>query len=247
MTRCCTRSFAGSAATGAGVPELMAGIATLLPGVLCRLDGRAVGAGVQGRARRGRREGRLRPDVLRLGAAPPAPRPCGRTHRQGRRDPGLRGRPVGPRRRGRAGQIGRLHGLAAVRVGDGFGAPVAPRSTTSHRRPSRRRWRPFDPALGPALRAALAQLADQDPLIAARTDEDGPPDRVAVRPGAAGGARLDAGRGVRDRGGVRRRERAARRAPARRRRGGHRLNTDANPYQATIGLRIEPGRSRARG
>ena len=74
-----------------------------------------------------------------------------------------------------AGQIGRLHGLAEVRVGDTFGRPggveehhFAPptleASVTAVRADQ-----------GPALRAALAELADQDPLIDVRTGDDGLP------------------------------------------------------------------------
>jgi len=71
-----------------------------------------------------------------------------------------------------AGQIGRLWGLADVRVGDAIGTP--------RRQPGPRQFAP--PTLetvvvprGPrdrgALRAALAQLAEQDPLINVRQDD----------------------------------------------------------------------------
>src|SRR4029079_11623750 len=76
---------------------------------------------------------------------------------------------------GGAGRIGRVHGLSAVRVGDGFGASC--RADEHHFAPPtlEASVEAVDPALRPALRAALAQLGDQDPLIAARTDLDGRP------------------------------------------------------------------------
>ena len=72
-----------------------------------------------------------------------------------------------------AGQVARLLGLGEVRVGDGFG--TSSRAEDHHFPPPtlESSVRACDPAQEPALRAALAQLADQDPLIAARTDEDG--------------------------------------------------------------------------
>jgi ribosomal protection tetracycline resistance protein len=71
-----------------------------------------------------------------------------------------------------AGQIGRLTGLSQARVGDGFGryrsedhhfaTPTLEAAVTA-----------VHPEQGPALRAALAELSDSDPLIAARSDDDG--------------------------------------------------------------------------
>ena len=62
--------FFGSAITGAGVQPLMAGIAELLPAAVGDVDGPVCGPRVQDRTRRRRREGRLRPHVLRNGANP---------------------------------------------------------------------------------------------------------------------------------------------------------------------------------
>ena len=58
-------AYAGSAATGAGVADLVAGIGALLPTTEPDGVGRAVGSGVQDRTRRRRREDHLRSDVLR--------------------------------------------------------------------------------------------------------------------------------------------------------------------------------------
>ena len=122
--------------------------------------------------------------------------------------------------------------------------PAGPRSTTSRLRPSRRRSRPSTPTQRPALRAALVQLADQDPLIAARPDEDGRPTvslygRVQQE---VLGSTLAEEHGIEvefsDASVLHvERPRGVGRAVLR-------LNTDENPYQATIGLRIEPGRTR---
>jgi ribosomal protection tetracycline resistance protein len=81
----------------------------------------------------------------------------------------VRAEEVGP------GRIGRLLGLGAVRVGDGFGD--SSRAEEHHFPPPtlEASVEALDPAQRPALRAALAQLADQDPLIAARADEAGRP------------------------------------------------------------------------
>jgi ribosomal protection tetracycline resistance protein len=140
-----------------------------------------------------------------------------------------------------AGQIGRLHGLSTVRVGDGLGAgasaaehhfapPTLEASVTA-----------VDRDQGPALRQALAQLADQDPLINVHTGEDGLPTvslygRVQQE---VLGATLAEEHGI---------EVAFADATVlhvERPRGVgsavQRLNTESNPYQATIGLRIAPG------
>ena len=117
--------FAGSAATGAGVPELMAGIATLLPG------DRA------GRRRASRRAGCSRSSAGAAGEKVAYVRMfSGSVRTRQRLDlPGGRigkvagiqvfedGRWVRADEVG-AGRIGRLHGLTAVRVGDGFGDSV---------------------------------------------------------------------------------------------------------------------------
>ena len=140
-----------------------------------------------------------------------------------------------------AGQVGRVAGLAAVRVGDGFGA--AARAEPHHFPPPtlEASVHALDPAQGPALRAALAQLADQDPLIDARTDDDG---RAIVSlygrvQQEVLGATLAEEHGIE----VAFADAAVLHVERPRRTGEAvvRLNTDENPYQATIGLRIAPG------
>ena len=165
--------FFGSALTGAGVDALMSGVAELLP-----MAGRNAAGPVSGRVFKIERgpagekiayvrmfSGTVRiRDRVRAGpggvrkvtavsafAGGPAVR-CGSVS---------------------AGQIGKLWGLAQIQVGDAIGAP--PR-----RRPERRQFAPptletvvvlRDPRDRGALRAALAQLAEQDPLINVRQDD----------------------------------------------------------------------------
>ena len=89
-----------------------------------------------------------------------------------------------------AGQIGKLAGLRSVRTGDAIGTP--PRPATKVFAPPM-----FEVAVvardtgqTAALHAALAQLAEQDPLIDLRQEsEQNEHVRVAVRRGAAGGHR----------------------------------------------------------
>ena len=96
------------------------------------------------------------------------------------------------------------------------------------------------PAEEPGAAGGARELADQDPLIDARTDTDG---RSGSRSTAGCSRRcsVDAGRGARDRG--RFADAAVLHVERPRTRGEAviRLNTDENPHQATIGLRIEPG------
>jgi ribosomal protection tetracycline resistance protein len=97
------------------------------------------------------------------------------------------------------------------------------------------------PEQGPVLRAALGALADQDPLIDVRSDEDG---RVVVSLYGRVQQEVIAAT-LADVFGVEATFADASVLHVERPRGvGHavvRLNTDANPYQATIGLRVEPG------
>ena len=168
--------FAGSAATGAGVPELVAGIARLLPrpepvsasddasGRVFKVDRGAAGEKVAYvRMFSGALRARQRLDLT-----------GGRSGKVSGIEVFRDGRWVRAAE-ARSGQVARLLGLGAVRVGDGFGASA--RAEAHHFPPPtlEASVEACDPAQRPALRVALAQLADQDPLIAARTDEDGRP------------------------------------------------------------------------
>ncbi|HEX6150240.1 GTP-binding protein, partial [Nocardioides sp.] len=234
--------YAGCAITGAGVPELMAGIAQLLPESAPRSDGAASGRVFK--VERGRAAEKLAYIRMFDGELRVRQRidlPGGRVGKVG----GLAVHDAGawvPVDQLAAGQVGRVSGLVAVRVGDGFG--TATRAEAHHFPPPtlEASVTAVDPAQGPALRAALEQLADQDPLIDVRADDDG---RATVS--LYGRVQQEViGATLADEHGVEVRfADAAVLHVERPRRAGQavlRLNTDENPYQATIGLRIAPGR-----
>jgi len=233
--------YAGSAITGAGVPELMAGIAAFLPATTPDQDGAASGRVFKvERGAAGDKVAYVRMFGGSVGV---------RTHLQF--GAGYAGKVTGVQLfdRGRwvraetvgAGQIGRLSGLAEVRVGDGFGH--AARAEEHHFAPPtlEASVTAVRPEQGPALRAALAQLADQDPLIGVRTGDDGLPTvslygevqqevlastlaeehGIDVEFADASVLHVERPRGIGE--------------------AVLRLNTDANPYHATIGLRVAPG------
>jgi ribosomal protection tetracycline resistance protein len=234
-------AYAGSAMTGAGVAELMAGIAAFLPVPAPPEDGIASGRVFKvERGAAGEKVAYVRMFCGSLGV---------RAHL--RFGAGRGGKVTGVQlfdgghwvraERVCAGQIGRLSGLTEVRVGDGFGdearaeehhfaPPTLEASVTAVR-----------PEQGPALRAALSLLADQDPLIGVRTGDDGLPTvslygevqqevlgatlaeehEIHVEFADASVLHVERPRGAGE---------AVRR-----------LNTPANPYHATIGLRVAPG------
>lgn len=73
-----------------------------------------------------------------------------------------------------AGEIGRLSGLVEARIGDHVGAPTARGEDASFPPPAMEAVvEPVAAAEGPALREALRQLAEQDPLINVRLEADG--------------------------------------------------------------------------
>jgi ribosomal protection tetracycline resistance protein len=165
--------FAGSAATGAGVPDLVHAIATLLPDA--EPDAGGVASGRVFKVERGESGDKVAYVRMFSGEVRARQRlelPDGRTGKvMGvqvlRNGLWVRAAAAG------AGQVARLLGLGEVRVGDGFG--TSSRAEDHHFPPPtlESSVRACDPAQEPALRTALAQLADQDPLIAARTDEGG--------------------------------------------------------------------------
>ena len=233
--------YAGSAATGAGVPELMAGIADLLP-VPEPVPG-ATAAGRVFKVERGTAGEKVAYVRMFAGSVRVRQRldlPEGRVGKVSGVQLFEAGRWARADAVG-AGQIARLHGLAGVRVGDGFGGswgaadhhfppPTLEASVTA-----------VPPDEGPALRSALATLADQDPLIDARSDEEG---QVVVSlygrvQQEVLAATLAEEFGVRaefsDASVIHvERPRAAGAAV-------ERFNTPSNPHHATLGLRIAPG------
>ena len=158
--------FFGSALTGAGVAEVMAGIAQLLP------------------AREGRDDGPLSARVFKIERDPDGHRIAytrvfsGSVSVRDRFDAGkvtavrvfADGDAV-QRDVVQAGEIAKLWGLAEIQIGDWLGEPR--RDVEHHFAPPTFESvvEPADPADGRRLRAALGQLAEQDPLIDVRQDD----------------------------------------------------------------------------
>jgi ribosomal protection tetracycline resistance protein len=164
--------FSGSAITGAGVESLMAGIAELLPAAEGDVD--APVSGTVFKIERGRAGEKIAYVRMFSGTV----RTRDRLQFHADLEPKVtainvfeRGSAV-RRPSLAAGDIGKLWGLSDVRIGDSFGAPrptadlghfapptleavVVPRSSDDRGR----------------LRVALAQLAEQDPLINVRQDD----------------------------------------------------------------------------
>ena len=233
--------FAGSAATGAGVPELMAGIAAFLPGTVPEATGEPSGRVFK--VERGSAGEKIA--YVRMFSGSVAPRQ--RLRLAGGRPGKVAGVQVFDggawvrAERLEAGRIGRLHGLSEVRVGDGFGSSSR---AEEHQFPPptlESAVEAVDPTQRPALRAALVQLADQDPLIGARLDETG-------RPTVSLYGRVQQevlGSTLAEEHGIEVEFSDASVLHVERPRGTGsavvRLNTAENPFQATIGLHLEPG------
>jgi ribosomal protection tetracycline resistance protein len=163
--------FVGSAITGAGVDSLMSGIAELLPSAEGAADGPVSGAvfkierGVAGEKLAYVRmfSGTVRTrDRLRFGQE--FERKVTAIHVFD--DGSAAQRPAVS-----AGEIAKLSGLAEIQIGDAIGAPQA--NGDHHFAPPTLETVvvPRDPDDKGALRVALAQLAEQDPLINVRQDD----------------------------------------------------------------------------
>ncbi|BCJ34602.1 tetracycline resistance protein, tetM/tetO subfamily [Actinocatenispora thailandica] len=232
--------FAGSAATGAGVEEILASLTTLLPTAEGSADGRIAarvfkverGPGGDKIAYLRVSSGVLRPrQRLELAGGRSGKASSVETYGDGG---WTLVDAVGP------GEIGRVRGLSAVRVGDAVGElpePAEPQFPPPTLEAAVEAARPED---GPALRTALAQLADQDPLIDVHLDAAGQP-TVSLY-GRVQQEVLEAT--LAEEYGILARFADAAVLHIERPRGTgtavERLNTASNPYQATIGLRIEP-------
>jgi len=176
--------FFGSAITGAGIESLSAGITQPLPGATGDVDAPVSGTVFAiGRGRAGRKlvharlfAGTVRVrDRLVLGPAATPGREADVGHVS--TVTGVEvfdGGPPAAAPAVHAGQIAVLHGLAGARVGDALGvARVSPRGE-GHRFAAPTLEAvvvPRYPADRVALHTALAQLAEQDPLIGYRLDE----------------------------------------------------------------------------
>jgi ribosomal protection tetracycline resistance protein len=228
--------FFGSALTGAGVTEVMDGVARLLP------------------ARSGDGEGPLSARVFKIERDSEGHRIAytrvfsGTVSVRDRFDAGkvtaLRVFATGDteqRDEVRAGEIAKLWGLAEIQIGDWLGEPrlglehhFAPPTFESV-------VSPVDPADGQALRVALGQLAEQDPLIDVRQDDErgeitvslyGEVQREVIEATLADDYGLAAEFHETTTICVERPTRAGEAVEL--------LNTPTNPFHADLGLRIEP-------
>jgi len=164
--------FCGSALTGAGVDELTTGIAELLPASIGDRDGPV--AGLVFKIERSPAGERVA--YVRMFSGTIATRDRVRFGRGGEgKVTAIRvfaGGGDSQRSSVRAGEIARLRGLGAVQVGDGIGDSEA--RPLAHEFPPPTLESvvvPVDPAAGQRLRAALGELAEQDPLINVRQDD----------------------------------------------------------------------------
>jgi ribosomal protection tetracycline resistance protein len=239
--------FFGSAITGAGVGALMSGVAELLPAATGDAGGPASGRVFKiERGAAGEKVAYARMfsgavavrDQLRFGD--------GRAGKVTAISVFERG-PTSQRASVAAGEIGKLWGLAEVQVGDDLwqpGAAAGPRRRPRHEfaPPTLESVVIADSGAGRArLRAALGQLAEQDPLINVRQDDSlgevsvslyGEVQKEVIQATLAD----DFGIGVTFRETTTICiERAAGTGEA-----AEMLGAPANPYPATLGLRVEP-------
>ena len=231
----------GSALTGQGVPELLHGLPTLLPTFERSGEGRPSGLVFKiNRDDSGRKEcvavlraGTLRVrDRLDLGRGDPQRV----TQLQVFRDGGLESVTEAV-----AGQVVALHGLEAGRVGDGFGAGDAGLPEEFARPSLGTVVEPVHEQDRPALFAALDLLAEQDPLISLRVDDD----RRELGLSLYGEVQQQViGALLEEEYGVPVRFRDTEMICTERLLGTgsavELLGADSNPYLATVGLRVEP-------
>jgi ribosomal protection tetracycline resistance protein len=232
--------FFGSAITGAGVEQLIAGITELLPSVEGDADGPV--SGTVFKIERGPAGEKLAYVRMFSGSVRIRDRVKFGRSREGKVTAISvfeRGLAV-PRTFVAAGRIARLRGLGDVRIGDAVGAARAA-SEHHHFAPPTLETVVFprDPASKTRLRAALDQLAEQDPLINLRQDDIrqemfvslyGEVQKEVIQQtlandfGVAVGFRETTTICVERPVGI-----------------GHALDEAPDPFIATVGLRIEPG------
>jgi ribosomal protection tetracycline resistance protein len=239
--------FLGSAITGEGVPALRAGLAELLPARAGDAD-----AAVSGRVfkiDRGRSGEKIAYVRMYAGAVRVRDRLPVRTADGRAAEAKVTALSVSDgggwvtRPRLVAGEIGRLWGLGGVRIGDTIGRPPGGLDRHHFAPPTMETAvAPVRPADGAALRGALARLAEEDPLIDVRVDDTGREVSVSLY-GEVQKEVIQAT--LAEEFGIDVTFRATTaicvERPAGRGEAVEVLNTASNPFQATVGLRVEPG------
>ncbi len=234
--------FCGSAITGAGVDALVAGLQELLPAA-----GGDAGAPVSGtvfKVERGPAGEKIAYARMFSGTV--------RIRDRLRFGPDREGRvtavsvfergPATPRACVSAGQIAQLWGLGAIRTGDTLGTARAAPPGASFAPPTLETVVvPDRPADRGALRAALGQLAEQDPLINVRQDDVrqemlvslyGEVQKEVIQATLA--ADFGVGAGFRETTTI------CIERPARAGAAAESMSEETNPFRATVGLRIVP-------
>ena len=234
--------FFGSALTGAGVDALACGLRELLPAAKAQADGPVSGTVFKvDRGPAGEKiayvrmfSGTVRArDRLRFGHDR-----AGRVTAAAVFDRG----PAAPSACVSAGQIGKLWGLGAIRIGDALGTPRTPAAERHFPPPTLETVVvPASPGDRGALRAALGQLAEQDPLINVRQDDArqeilvslyGEVQKEVIQATLATNFGIDAGFRETTTVCVERPSGAGAAAEF--------MSEEANPFRATVGLRIVP-------
>jgi ribosomal protection tetracycline resistance protein len=239
--------FFGSAITGDGVEALKAGLVELLPAQAGDL--RAAVSGRVFKIDRGRAGEKIA--YVRMFAGTVHVRQRLHIQTAGGGDAEAKATAISVSDEGRwvirpalaAGEIGKLWGLGEVRIGDTIGQPPA-RAAQHHFAPPTMETivTPVRPSDDAPLRGALARLAEQDPLINVRVDDTGREICVSLY-GEVQKEVIQATLATEFGIDVTFRETTiiCVERPADRGEAVEILNTDSNPFQATIGLRVEPG------
>jgi ribosomal protection tetracycline resistance protein len=236
--------FFGSAITGAGVAQLMAGLAELLPASDGDPDGPLSGRIFK--IERGSSAEKIAyvrmfsgtvhvRDRLRFGSGLDDKVTAVAVFERG---------PAIPRPAVSAGQIGKLWGLAEARIGDRIGDPEDCRDAGLQFPPPTLESAvvPCDPRDANRLRVALGQLAEQDPLINLRQDDErqeiyvslyGAVQKEVIQATLADDFHVAAA--------FRETTMICIERPLGRASALEVLQSDGHPYSATVGLRVEPG------
>ncbi|HSI98683.1 MAG TPA: translation factor GTPase family protein, partial [Gaiellaceae bacterium] len=234
--------FFGSALTGAGVEELMVGIAEFLPARRGDPDGPV--AGTVFKIERGAAGERIAYVRMFSGTVRTRDRVrFGEDSEEKVTAIGVfDGGSVEQRQAVSAGEIAKLRGLREIRVGDRIGEPGTAATQHQFAPPTlESAVVPRDPGRKEALRVALAQLAEQDPLIDVRQDDErqelsvslyGEVQKEVIETTLAEGFGLE----------VAFRETTAIciERPVGTGEAVELLYDDENPFSATLGLRVEP-------
>jgi ribosomal protection tetracycline resistance protein len=234
--------FFGSAITGAGIGPLVSGIRELLPAGQGDRDGPV--SGTVFKVERGPAGEKIAYVRMFAGTVRTRERLTLRTGTEAKVT-GIRvydGGPDAPRDALSAGQIGRLWGLAEVQIGDAIGGYLAGADQVHFAPPTLETVViPDRPADRGRLHAALAQLAEQDPLINLRQDDErqetllslyGEVQKEVIQETLA----ADFGIGV----GFSETTTICIERPIGTGAAAERMDDGRNPFRATVGLRIEP-------